>query len=79
MPVGPPPCAGIIAAMAECPTCRATVIEVPVEIATQQLTIVRCSHCDSHRWERDGEVVDLVTVLDLTAEERDAKARARRT
>jgi hypothetical protein len=65
--------------MTTCPTCRSTVIEVPVEIGSEPLTIIRCSHCDSHRWERNGEVVDLVTVLDLAAEERDAKARPRRT
>ena len=32
------------------------------------VTIVRCSHCDTHHWERDGEVVDVDEVIDLTTE-----------
>lgn len=27
-----------------------------------------CTYCDARRWTRDGEVVDLTEVLDLTAQ-----------
>jgi hypothetical protein len=53
--------------MADCARCGSTVISVPVDVGNDHLTIVRCARCDSHRWERDGEVVDLDEVLDLTS------------
>lgn len=53
--------------MADCAHCGNPVIEVPLDLGPDRLTIVRCARCDTHRWERDGEVVAVDEVLDLTA------------
>ena len=50
-----------------CARCGGKVIAVPVDVGPDHLTIIRCARCDNHRWERDGEVVDLEEVLDLTS------------
>ena len=60
--------------MGTCARCKRELIEVPVRVGEEQLSIVRCSTCDDHRWERDGVVVDLTEVLDLTE-----RARVRRS
>ena len=65
--------------MSTCPTCRSGVIEVPLKVGDEQLTIVRCAQCDTHRWERDGVVVDLEEVIDLTAVVTERQRQERRT
>jgi hypothetical protein len=63
--------------MGTCARCRRPTIEVPVRVGEEQLTIIRCSNCDDHRWERGGEVVDLVEVLDLTTAATDRRRAER--
>lgn len=52
--------------MKTCPTCRNQLVRVPVTIGEHELAMDSCSTCDTRWWERDGEVVDLTEVLDLT-------------
>ncbi|HET9444339.1 MAG TPA: hypothetical protein VFO65_13495 [Acidimicrobiales bacterium] len=52
--------------MKECPTCGQQLVQVPVKIGEHNLVMDSCSICDIRRWERDGEVIDLTEVLDLT-------------
>ena len=56
-------------------------IEVPLDLGPDRLTIIRCARCDSHRWERNGVAVELDEVLDLTVAARGrgaARGAARR-
>src|SRR5687768_7691719 len=50
-------CAGSAAehsgGMGTCSTCRSQLLEVPMTVGESPVVIVRCSHCDTHHWERD--------------------------
>ena len=63
--------------MTECDRCGSAVIEVPLDLGADRLAIVRCARCDSHRWERNGEVIELEEVLDLTASTWGSRTAAR--
>lgn len=61
--------------MGTCERCGATTVELPTKVGGQDLVLRRCATCDLREWRRGEEVIDLTTVLDLTAEAH-AKPRA---
>lgn len=54
--------------MGTCETCHKPLMEVPMNIGDTAFVMGSCTYCDARRWTRDGEVVDLTEVLDLTAQ-----------
>lgn len=52
--------------MGNCTRCDRPLVEVPMAIGESRLTMSSCSRCDQRSWARDGRVVDLTEVLDLT-------------
>ncbi|MDP9441669.1 MAG: hypothetical protein M3P34_05740 [Actinomycetota bacterium] len=63
--------------MATCERCGASTVELPATVGGQDLVLRRCATCDLRQWRRGDEIIDLTTVLDLTAEAH-AKPRAAR-
>ena len=58
---------GNSSAMGQCKRCDGPLVEVPMVVSGAELTMSSCNRCDQRTWERNGEVVDLTEVLDLTA------------
>ena len=47
-----------------CPDCRSTeVLTVTLTVDGSPISFARCNACDWKRWNRQGETVDLSTVL----------------
>lgn len=61
-----------------CPTCGKQLVRLKVKVNDQDLAMSSCSTCDTRRWERNGDEVDLTEVLDLTTDaNRGATSRSR--
>lgn len=58
---------GRMSGMGTCETCHKPLMEVPMNIGDTAFVMGSCTYCDARSWTRDGEVVDLTEVLDLTA------------
>ncbi len=54
--------------MGTCERCGATTVELPTKVGGQDLVLRRCASCDLREWRRGEEIIDLTTVLDLTAQ-----------
>lgn len=54
--------------MNQCPTCGKQMVRFEVRVGGQDLAMRSCSDCDTRRWERNGDEVDLTEVLDLTTD-----------
>lgn len=63
--------------MGTCERCGANAVDLPTRVGGQDLVLRRCATCDMRQWRRGDEVIDLTTVLDVTAEAH-AEARAAR-
>lgn len=63
--------------MERCRKCGRSTVQVTVRVADEMLLLSSCSACDLRVWERDGEVLDLTTVLDLTADANPPKSARR--
>ncbi|CAN5576395.1 hypothetical protein BH18ACT1_BH18ACT1_10670 [soil metagenome] len=47
-----------------CSRCRAPLVEISMSVDGAEVTMSSCSGCDLRTWRKDGESVDLPTVLD---------------
>ncbi|MBW3651506.1 MAG: hypothetical protein KY458_13150 [Actinobacteria bacterium] len=54
--------------MGTCERCGGNTVDLPTKVGDQDLVLRRCATCDLRQWRRGDEVIDLTTVLDLTAE-----------
>ena len=63
--------------MGTCERCGANTVDLPTTVGGEDLVLRRCAACDLRQWRRGDDVIDLTTVLDLTAEAH-AKPRAAR-
>jgi hypothetical protein len=50
-----------------CRRCSSSLTEIRLEQAGRMMVMRSCSTCDSRWWERDGEAVDLTSVLTTVA------------
>lgn len=64
--------------MGTCERCGANTVDLPTTVGGQDLVLRRCATCDMRQWRRGEEVIDLTTVLDLTAEAHARPGRAAR-
>ena len=54
-------------ASAACPRCSSSLTEIRLEQAGRMMVMRSCSTCDSRWWQRDGQDVDLGSVLTTVA------------
>jgi len=50
-----------------CPSCSRHLVEIDVRLGDITVTMHACSRCDRRWWERDGQTLELRTVLKLAA------------
>ena len=50
-----------------CPRCHRHLVEVEVRLGDITVTMHACSTCETRWWDRDGQPVELRTVLALAA------------
>jgi len=59
----------------ECPRCGAVLTEITSSLGDGEVTMRSCPTCETKTWVRDGAVLDIREVLELTAEQHGRRSR----